>query len=182
MKRIFLFLTVCAIISCNNEKAVDSGTAANALVPADMHGFTANYSMSFVMDSAKNTETVLSLWKAWQAGDLSKARPYFADSVTFFMSDGTNMFGPTDTLMQGMQAYRSSFKEMKATVDAAFAVTSTDKNENWVAIWGSEIRTDMNGKVDTISQVENWRFNKDGKVNLMFQAERKGMIPPPPGK
>jgi len=181
MKRIFLFLTVCAIISCNNEQAADSGAAAKAQVPADMQGFAPGYSMSFVMDSPKNTEAVLSLWKAWKDGDLSKSRSHFADSMDFFFPDGTSMIGPTDTLMQGMQAYRSSFKGMEVTIDAAFAVTSTDKNENWVAIWGSEIRTDMNGKVDTISQVENWRFNKDGKINLMFQAERKGVIPPPPG-
>ncbi|HLG39724.1 MAG TPA: hypothetical protein VI461_08645, partial [Chitinophagaceae bacterium] len=67
-------------------------------------------------------------------------------------------------------------------VDAVFAVKSTDKDENWVTIWGTEIQTDMKGKVDTVSLQETWRFNKAGKVDLMFQAARKGMLPPPPAK
>jgi hypothetical protein len=63
-----------------------------------------------------------------------------------------------------------------------YGVFWTDKDENWVAIWGSEIQTDMKGKVDTVSLQETWRFNKAGKVDFMFQAERKGMLPPAPAK
>jgi len=71
---------------------------------------------------------------------------------------------------------------MEVAVEAVFAVKSTDQNENWVAVWGSEIMTDMKGKVDTVSLQETWRFNKAGKVDFMFQAKRKGMLPPPPPK
>jgi hypothetical protein len=67
-------------------------------------------------------------------------------------------------------------------VDAVFAVKSTDKDENWVAIWGTEIQDNMNGKVDSVSIQETWRFNKAGKVDFMFQAIRKGILPPPPAK
>ena len=88
----------------------------------------------------------------------------------------------TRRLRKGMQAYRSSFKGMEMTMDAIFAVKSTDKNEDWVTVWGTEIQTDMNGKVDSISLQETWRFNKAGKVDLMFQAVRKGILPPLPTK
>jgi hypothetical protein len=40
----------------------------------------------------------------------------------------------------------------------------------------------MNGKVDSVSIQETWRFNKAGKVDFMFQAIRKGILPPPPAK
>lgn len=182
MKRIFVILSACAFMACNNEKAAEASAEAKANVPANTSGFTPQYSFSFVMDSAKNTETVLALWKAWQDGDLSVVRNHFADSLALFFSDGSSMAGNTDTVMKGVQAYRSSMKQMNSKADAAFAVRSTDKNENWVAVWGVDISTDMNGKVDTTSIQETWRFNKDGKVDLMFQATRKGMLPPPPSK
>jgi len=186
MKRIFVLLTACAFMACNNEKADETNAGASgesrAQVPSNTSGFTPAYSVSFVMDSAKNTETILSLWKAWKDGDLSVGRQHFADSVAMFFPDGSSMAGPADSVMKNTQAYRSSFKSVEVTVDAAFAVKSTDRNESWVAIWGSEIITQMNGTKDTISQQETWRFNKEGKIDFMIQAQRKGMTPPPPGK
>jgi hypothetical protein len=182
MKRILAALFVISLVACNNEKTADTTAAGESKphVPANLYGFTPGYSASFVMDSAANTETVLALWKEWKAGDLSASRSHFADSVSFFLADGSRMSGPTDALLKGMQDYRSSFKGMEVVVDAAFAVKSTDKNENWVTIWGTEIQTDMKGKVDTVSLQETWRFNKAGKVDLMFQALRKGMLPSAP--
>lgn len=185
MKKIFIAVFALSFIACNNEKTDSTATAAaeaKPSVPANMYGFTPVYSASFVMDSAANTETVLALWKEWKDGDLSASRTHFADTVSFFFPDGSSMSGPTDSLVKGMQAYRSSFKGMEVNVEAIFAVKSTDKDENWVAVWGNEIQTDMKGKADTVSLQETWRFNKAGKVNLMFQALRKGVLPPPPAK
>jgi len=178
MKRIFVILSAFAFVACNNEKANE--TAAEANVPANMYGFTPQYSASFVMDSAKNAESILALWKDWKDGDLSKGREHFADSLSLFLADGTSMEGKTDDVIKNVQDYRSSFKGMEVNVDALFAVKSTDKNENWVTVWGTEIQTDMNGKVDSVSLQETWRFNKEGKVDMMFQAARKGILPPPP--
>jgi hypothetical protein len=182
MKRIFVAVFAISFMACNNEKAAETAAEAKANVPADMHGFTPAYSASFVMSDAKNTETVLALWEDWKKGDISSSRKHFADSLSLFLADGTSMVGLTDTLLKNMQAYRSSFKGMEVAVDAIFATKSTDKNEDWVAVWGTEIQTDMNGKVDSVSLQETWRFNKTGKIDMMFQAQRKGLLPPPPTK
>jgi hypothetical protein len=185
MKRIFVFVLAVSLVACNNEKTAESTTAAAEVkpnVPANMHGFTPTYSASFVMDSAANSETVLALWNEFKSGDFSASRAHFADTVAFFLADGSSIRGPADSLIKGMQDYRSSFKGMEVGIDAVFAVKSTDKDENWVAIWGTEIQTDKKGKVDTASLQETWRFNKAGKVDFMFQAKRKGILPPPPPK
>ncbi len=180
MKPIFVALFAVSFMACNNESTSTSTVEAKANVPANMHGFTPGYSASFVMDDAKNAETVFALWSDWKAGDLSKSRAHFDDSLALFMADGSSMIGPTDGILKNMQDYRNSFKGMEVAIDAIFAVKSTDKDEHWVAVWGSEIQTDMNGKVDTISLQETWRFNKAGKVDMMFQSIRKGVIPPLP--
>lgn len=184
MKKIFVAIFALSFLACNNEKAAEVAEAVEAKpsLPANMHGFTPIYSASFVMDSPANTETVLALWNEWKTGDLSASRAHFADSISLFLADGSSMVGPTDDILKGMQEYRNSFKGMEVTIDALFAVKSTDKDENWVTVWGNEIQTDMKGKVDSVSMQETWRFNKAGKVDLMFQAVRKGILPPPPAK
>lgn len=181
MKRIFVAVFALSFMACNDE-ATNTPAEAKANVPTNMYGFTPGYSASFVMDDATNTETVLALWEDWKKGDLSPSRKRFADSLSLFLADGTSMVGLSDTLLKNMQAYRSSFKGMEIAVDAIFAVKSTDQDQDWVAVWGTEVQTDMNGKVDSVSLQETWRFNKAGKVDLMFQAVRKGIIPPPPAK
>lgn len=150
-------------------------------IPTKMHGFTPEYSANFIMMPANNSETVLALWKDWKDGDLSKSRAHFADSISLFLADGSQMVGPTDEIMKGMQEYRSSFSGMEVNVDAVFAVRSVDKNENWVTIWGTEKQT-KDGKTEPVSLQETWRFNNKGKIDLMFQAMRKGILPPPPAK
>lgn len=168
------------------EKYPFNNSAINKLadirsIPAKMHGFTPDYSANFVMAPAGNTETVLALWKDWKDGDLSKSRTHFADSISFFMADGTQMAGPTDDILKGMQDYRNSFTGMEVGIDAVFAIRSIDKNEDWVAIWGTENQT-KDGKTEPVSLQETWRFNNDGKIDMMFQATRKGFLPPSPAK
>jgi hypothetical protein len=180
MKKIIVAFFAIAFMACNNEKTTEATAEAKASVPTKMYGFTPGYSASFVMDDATNTETVLALWEDWKKGDLSPSRSRFADSLSLFLADGTSMIGLTDTLLKNMQAYRSSFKGMEVAVDAIFATKSIDKNEDWVAVWGTEVQTNMNGKVDSVSLQEIWRFNKAGKVDMMVQAVRKGILPPPP--
>ena len=182
MKKIFVTFIAISLLACNDSKKNGESTEMKANTPTNMSGFTPSYSASFVMDDAKNTETVLALWKEWNGGDLSGSRSHFADTVSFFLPDGSSMMGPADSMIKNMQNYRSSFKSLNGTVEAIFAVKSTDKNENWVAAWGYEIKTDMQGKTDTVSLQETWRFNKNGKTDMMFQAARKGMLPPPPAK
>jgi hypothetical protein len=187
MRKIFAAVLAVSFYACNDTPSKTAGistenTGAKPNTPTNMYGFTPTYSASFVMDSAKNTETVLSLWKSWKDGDLSQSRSHFADTIAFFMADGTNMRGPTDSVLKDIQNYRNSFKNMDVIVEAIFATRSTDKNENWVGVWGVEMPTDMNGKTDTVSLQETWGFNKAGKVHMMFQATRKGMLTPPPTK
>ena len=182
MKKIIFAVFAVSFLACNDSKQTETPAEVKANVPANMYGFTPGYSASFVMDDATNTETVLALWEDWKKGDLSPSRTRFADSLSFFLADGTTMVGLSDTLLKNMQAYRSSFKGMEITMDAIFAVKSTDRDEDWVTVWGSEVQTDMNGKVDSVSLQETWRFNKAGKVDLMFQAVRKGIAPPLPSK
>lgn len=184
MKKILAAILAIVIFACNSSNSASEEKTvpaeATASTPTNLHGFTPVYSASFVTDSAANTETVLALWQEFKDGDLSKSGQHFADTISFFLADGSSMTGPKDTLIQAMQQYRNTIKKLETQVEAVFAVKSTDKDEHWVAIWGVEFQTNSKGKTDTVSLQETWGFNKAGKVSLMFQATRKGMLPPGP--
>jgi hypothetical protein len=181
MKKVLFLASLAMFAACNsNEPAETTETAkssADAVAPEINSPYPVSYSSKFVMGDPKNAESVLSLWKIWESGDLSGSKNIFADSVTLHLSDGSMISGPRDSVVASGQAYRSSMVSSVSSVDAVMAVKSTDKDENWALIWGKEINTDKKGKVDSSYLQETWRFNKDGKTDLMYQF-RSAAAPP----
>jgi hypothetical protein len=131
-----------------------------------------SYSSKFTIDDPKNAESLLAIWKAYDNGDLGASKEYFADTVEASLADGSVMRASRDSMLAGIQSFRNSFKSAFDRVAAVMAVKSTDKNEHWVLIWGTEIDTYKNGKVDSTDLQETWRFNEAGKANLVFQYKR----------
>ncbi len=122
-------------------------------------------------------ETILKLWKSWDDGNLAGDSSLFADTIHMYTRDGSAMDGLSDSINAGAQQFRNMFTTVKSTVHAIFPVKSTDKNENWVCVWGTEVSTDKQGKVDSIGLQETWRFTKDGKVDMLLQYARP-LVPP----
>lgn len=182
MKKIFLLASVALLAACgskNNESATNSGSdsTGTTMVPKDIVSpYPIGYSSKFVMDDPKNAETLLQLWKVWDAGDLSKAKDMFADTVVMHLADGTTMEGKSDSLLAASQAYRNSLGTATSSVDVIMAVKNTDKNEHWALIWGMEKDSTKN-KVDSYYLQEAWRFNNDGKANLMYQFKAAATPP-----
>jgi hypothetical protein len=174
MKQIFIIAIAVCIIACNNAEKTTPGEtkAASETKPAsisNMSGYTPTYSASFEPGDAKNAEAILALWKAWDEGNLEPTKQLFADSVSFYFSDGSEMKGKRDSTTASAQVYRNMFSAVKSTVHAIFPIKSADKNEDWVCIWGTEVRTDKKGKIDSMQLQETWRFNSAGKVDLLYQ-------------
>ena len=179
MKKILFLFAVVALISCNDEAKVDSMSTDTGTKEMDntVLPYTAGYSSQFEMaKDNKNTGTILSMWKAWDGGDIMKMKDHFADSVTMMLANGYVMSGPRDTVLKESQAYRDGFSSMTSYPDAWISTKSTDKNEDWVSIWGKEISTDKAGKTDSVYLQESWML-KDGKVNLMLQHTRSLTMP-----
>ncbi|HEY4063009.1 MAG TPA: hypothetical protein VGM30_13980 [Puia sp.] len=176
-----LALAVCVIFAaCNNNPTVsktdsttsapDSGSATKTIQsPYDIM-----YSSKFVMDDPKNAESLLAIWKAYDNGDVSKSKDLFADTMTAQLADGSIMRASRDSMLAGLQTFRNSLKSAVDRVDAIMAIKSTDQNEHWALIWGTETDTYKNGKVDSTHLQETWRFNKDGKADLLLQYKRSG--------
>lgn len=130
--------------------------------------YKATYSSNFVIDDAKYSNIILTLWKDFQNNTLDKHIPYFSDTVTMILANGKILKGRSSSLKDIKEA-RNSLKNYKISVHAYMSVKSVDKNKHFVLIWGEDNFTDKNGKKATIHMHEIWGFNKDNKVDYMAQ-------------
>lgn len=179
MKKIFVLSAVVVLAACNSNESTKTDatgdsvkTVAETNMPAIKSPYPIGYSSDFEKDDPKNAETLLALWKDWDNGDLTAGKDMFADSVEMYFSDGSSMHSTKDSVIAEAQKFRSTFASAVSSVDAVMASKSVDKNEHWALIWGKEVDTDKKGKVDSSYLQETWRFNKDGKADLMFQYRR----------
>jgi hypothetical protein len=154
--------------SMQSTDSTMQSTTQTAMQPINSP-YPVSYSSSFAMGDSKNAESLLTLWKDWDNGDLSAHKDIFADSVEMHLSDGSMIHSVRDSVIASGQNFRNTIAKAVSSVDAITALKSTDKNENWALIWGKEIDTDKKGKIDSFYLHEVWRFNKDGKADLVFQ-------------
>jgi hypothetical protein len=177
MKKIFVIASFSLFAACSSDKKEPAKTGGETTMAAIKSPYEISYSSQFAMDEPKNAESLLTLWKDWDNGNLSAHKDLFADSVELHFSDGSMMHASRDSVLASAQSYRDNFTSSVDKVDAIMAVKSTDKNENWALIWGMEKNTYKDGHVDSSYLQETWRFNKDGKADLMYQFRATGTPP-----
>jgi hypothetical protein len=182
MKKILILLSLATFAACNSgndnakvesmKSGSDSTAQENVIYPYEVQ-----YSSKFEIGDAKNAQTILNLWKDWDNGTLANSSNSFADSVEMHFWDGEMMKSVKDSIIAAGQKIRDNFSAVTSRVDAVTALKSTDKNENWVCVWGMETDTDKKGKVDSFYLQETWRLNKDGKADLVYQFKAAAMPP-----
>jgi hypothetical protein len=187
MKKILLVASIAALAACNNSdnakvESMNKDSSGTTKMDDNMnYPYTADYSHNFEIGSSKNAMTILQLYKDWDNNTLENSKNSFAemnDSLIF--ANGQMLTGSRDTVFATASKIRATMGTVKDEVHAWVPMKSTDKNEDWVLVWTREIRT-LNGKTDSTELQETWRFDKDGKVNLVYQyAQQPFKMPPPP--
>jgi hypothetical protein len=133
--------------------------------------YTANYSSNFKMGNPAHAKMILELWKDWDDNAFDRHN-YFADTVVMYLSDGSVIKGK-DSVVAGAKKFRGSMSAAISSIDAWMPLKSVDKNEDWVAVWGTETDTYPDGKTEKREIHEIWRINKAGKVDFMKQFTSK---------
>ncbi len=170
---------IACLAACNSnkEEAKETSTSDTTQQASVTYPYEIGYSSKFEMADPKYGQTILQLWKDWDNGNLSAHREMFADSLEMHFADGSMMHSVTDTVLAGGQSYRNMFTSAVSEVNAVTSLRSTDKDEIWALVWGKEVDTDKKGKVDSFYLQETWRFNKAGKVDLLYQFKAAGAPP-----
>jgi hypothetical protein len=138
------------------------------------------YSSAFAMDDPKNAESLLALWKAYDAGTLSTAKDLLADTVDVVLANGFTMRASRDSVIAAIQSHRNMYKAVSSDVTAVLSMKSTDKNQHWALIWGAEKDTHKDGKVESTDLHEAWQFDNNGKATMVLQYAQtvpKAMAP-----
>lgn len=174
MKKLLALFALAIFTGCDTAdkdgtKSGDStSTTTSTSTEKVTYAYPIMYSSQFEMGDAKKAETIVNLWKEFDNNTLNSTKSLFADSV-IMMFPGMTMNTTKDSMFAMTQGYRDGFATVTSSIDAVFATRSTDKNEDWVCIWGRESKTDKKGKTDSARLHEIWRFNKDGKIDYMAQ-------------
>jgi hypothetical protein len=178
MKKLLIVAMMAMFAACNTatDTAKPAGTdttmQANVVYPYDIM-----YSSKFVIDDPKNAQTVLTLWKDFDNGNLLAHKEMFADTIDLHFADGSILHSNRDSALAGGQSYRNTLASAVNVINAVMAVKSTDKNEHWALVWGMEKDVDKKGKTDSFYVQETWRFNDAGKADLMYQFRAEGEPP-----
>ncbi|HET7000220.1 MAG TPA: hypothetical protein VFI33_02880 [Puia sp.] len=182
MKKNLLFASLIILLSCNSNQPAQTEPAKPApdtvAAVQDINSpYPIRYSSKFVMGNPKYAENILTLWKDYDNGTLSAHKDLLADSIQAFLGNGAMMHSSRDSVIAGIQKHRNTLSAAVDRVDAVTALKSTDKNEDWVLIWGTETDTYKNGKIDSVNLQETWRINKDGKADMILQYARPAAPP-----
>ncbi len=168
MKRLLIFFTALLSIAFFNDSLAQVKTKEGKAKKMDNgNPYKATYSSSFTIGKAANANKILNLWKDWDDNNFER-HDYFADSLVMTFPDGTITKGK-EANMEAAKKYRGSFASVKSIIHAWLPLTSTDRKEDIVCVWGQEEDTSPDGKIEKRDIHEVWWFNKDGKVTHMRQ-------------
>ena len=190
MRKIYLFAAIAFLAACNSSadksktEAVTASGSDSAKQESLTYPYTPDYSSDFEIGDAKNAQTLLALYHDWDNNTLDNSKSSFAEIDTMYFSDGSMFAGSRDSLFAVANKMRGQMGSVVDSVHAWVPLRSKDKKEDWVLIWTREISTDSKGKKTAKELHEVWRFDKNGKINLVYQYEQHPpkMPPPPPAK
>ena len=185
MRKIFLFAVIAFSAACTSspDKTTTEDVKVSDSVPAKQetvsYPYTPDYSSDFEIGDTKHAQTLLALYQNWDNNTLDNSKSAFAEIDTMYFSDGTMFAGSRDSLFAIANKMRGRMGSVVDSIHAWVPLRSKDKNEDWVLIWTREISTDPKGKKTAKELHEAWRFDKNGKINMVYQYEQRPPKMPP---
>jgi hypothetical protein len=166
-KTILVLLTAGFMASCsNNVPETPAADSTVVVAPAIVMPYKATYSSDFSMGNPELIKVVLDMYKAVEENRMEDLGKYYADSVIRYNFAQKQIMLTRDEMVKLATDFRAQFKEFSETPLAFTALHSNDRNEDWVLTWIKEKVVYNNGKVDSTTYQENWRF-RDGKIYMV---------------
>src|SRR5688572_19510350 len=121
MRKLIVMAIIAVLISCNSNPKSNTPTtvvrdSTTSSGTQDItYAYPISYSSNFAMGDSKNCQTVLNIWKAWEIGDLSKLKDYYADSIELHFWDGTMVHTTRDSAIAAAQTFRNLLTEVRCS-------------------------------------------------------------------
>lgn len=173
MKRMFLIACASALIISCNSKSETAGTdvATESTEKIDYAYLPDNHPPdNWVAGDQKNVAMALKAIKGWETGNVEQATASFADSV-YWSFDGIDEKVSKDTLKAWLNDFWKNTSSVKVHMNDYESVISKDKKDEWVTLWYKQIVTDKSGKIDSVSVVDDLKF-ENGKITVLDEHRR----------
>jgi hypothetical protein len=164
----FRYAGFCLLLFSFLATAVTAQESANRKDEPVSFPYRANYSSKIDLGDQRHASLVMSFWKDWDNNTLDKSAIMMSDSIMVLTASGQVLSGK-ENVTKTRQALRSEITSVWSTVDVWVPFFITDKNESWVALWGSQNRVMKDGSKNVVLINEIWRVNKRGKVDMIRQ-------------
>jgi hypothetical protein len=183
MKRTFFVLLAAAMLFSVFSHAQDAAKKSKKMKQSSMDmvnlPYQATYSQDFKIGSHVWSNTILQLYKDYEANDFTSNAGLIADTIIAFLPDGSTIKGK-DEVINAFKNMRAGKASSKFTFTAILPAKAINLNENWVALWGFEETTDAAdaSKKNTWEFQAIWRINRDKKVDFLKIFESKPAAQP----
>jgi len=165
----FVLFTTCQTSTGYDTKTDTTKVAADTIT----YPYKPSYGADFDLGDPKYAKIILEIWKDFDDNTLTNHRAAFADTMAAGLMDGSDFYGPSDSMLAHMAAYRGSLASATSKVATWVTLKPKGKQQVWVSIWGQSTEVQKDGSKDSLFLNESWMFNKDGKIVYMEQLSRK---------
>jgi hypothetical protein len=171
MKKFFFLSSAAFMLASCNQKTDDAAVKSASTEEKVEYAYTIEKPDNWVPGSKKNTQIVLQMIKNYETSNMDAFATAFAD--TALIKD--DMFEETmtnESLKQRFSKFRNDVEEYGIKINDWETVVSLDGKTEYVSVWMTENWTDLNGKMDSISAMEDYKM-KDGKIIEFDRKTRK---------
>jgi hypothetical protein len=113
-------------------------------------------------------KTVIDCYKAWDEGDTSKLKSFFADTVILRLPNDTRQVEiPKSKIAETIKANKAAYASTSNNIISAVSLHDRESKEDWVMVMTYNKWTEKNGTRDSILLHEDWLI-KDGKLKMLM--------------
>ncbi len=179
MKITLSLLCLFFILSCGQDKATDktientteqapaASTEPQSLPPLTYPALYSNWEIG----KRENTNTVLSLYKAWDESSVDSIKNLFADSVILDLPGGRRVTSSRDNITDVLIKYRKSFAETSNQVISIYPILNKETNDEWVAALLYNKWSYKDNRRDSSLFQDLWKL-QNGKIYYMLSLEQ----------
>ena len=158
----------------NNDK-VEMGKVRNSIrketisaIDQNMpNPFTATYSNEWEPGNVSYKRMVMDFLKDLETNTFNRD-DLLANYIELHLP-GTNDFLEKSVAIPKLKSFRSGLNKLKIKLQSVIPLKSSDSNEDWVFVYGNMINTLENGTLQTVDFLQQFRINKEGKINFIKQ-------------
>ena len=126
--------------------------------------FTAAYSNKWSMGDSINSTMIMNFLNKWENNSMDTS--FFSDWAYYKYNWETK-----DSILKKLKVERSRFAKWKISISSIVSLKSTDRNENWVTVYGSVNKKDVMG-INSLTNFTQWyKIEKDLKISFFKEFD-----------